>query len=248
MIEDIPTCSILGVNVAAINMQQMLDLTTENVKSWSGNYICVANVHTTVTASRKPEYLDAQNNAIITIPDGGPLSSVGRKRGYSSMARVTGPDYMTKMLSIHHPGEYRHVFYGSTPETIAKVADVLKTKYPHAVIVDLISPPFGKMSKVEDDEMVKRINDANADFVWVGLGAPKQELWMAAHRGRIKGVMVGVGAAFDYLAGNIARAPQWMQKMNLEWLYRLIQDPKRLLMRYISTNFTFIVKAYFGGE
>ena len=110
------------------------------------------------------------------------------------------------------------------------------------------SPPFRKLTGEEDCMVMKMINDAQPDFIWVGLGAPKQEYWMAEHHGKIDGFMVGVGAAFDYIAGNINRAPMWMQRCNLEWLYRLIQDPKRLFKRYVETNTKFIWHAYMKGK
>ena len=113
-------------------------------------------------------------------------------------------------------------------------------KYPGMVIAGMISPPYRDLTKEENQEYIQQINQAQADFVWIGLGAPKQERWMAAHKDQIQGVMIGVGAGFDYYAGNIQRAPKWMQKCSLEWLYRLLQDPKKLLKRYYNTNFKFI--------
>ena len=112
----------------------------------------------------------------------------------------------------------------------------------------MYSPPFRPLTKEEDDEVIQMINEADCDFVWIGLGAPKQEIWMAEHKNRIKGLMIGVGAGFDYFAGNIKRAPMWMQKSNLEWLYRLIQEPKRLFKKYLVTNPKFIWHAMIRGE
>ena len=125
---------------------------------------------------------------------------------------------------------------------------VLEREHPNVQIAGMYSPPFRTLSEEEDREIVCKINESGADFVWVGLGAPKQETWMAAHQGKVTGFMVGVGAAFDYLAGNIQRAPQWMQKCNLEWFYRLIQDPKRLFKRYLHTNTKFIWNACVRGK
>ena len=131
---------------------------------------------------------------------------------------------------------YRHYFYGSTQETLDILRKKVEENYPGAVIAGMYSPPFRPLSPEEDEEVVRRINEAKPDFVWVGLGAPKQERWMAVHEDRVQALMVGVGAAFDYEAGNIRRAPMWMQRHNLEWLYRLMQDPKRLFKRYFVTN------------
>ena len=236
----IPTVNILGVNIAAINMDWLLKFTKENIDKLSGDYMCVSNVHTTVTASEDESYKAVQNGGIMAIPDGGPLSTVGRKRGAKEMARTTGPSYMGKVLEI---GGYRHFFYGSTEETLEKLSAKLYSDYPQSTVTGMYSPPFRELTEEEDKAIIDMINDSNPDFVWIGLGAPKQEKWMAAHQGKVKGFMVGVGAAFDYYAGNIKRAPQWMQKTNLEWLYRLMQDPKRLFKRYFITNSKFIWEA-----
>lgn len=239
----IPTCDIMGVNIAAINMPWLLDFTKENIKALSGDYMCVANVHTTVMAHDNPYYLKIQNGGIMAIPDGGPLSSVGRKRGFLEMERTTGPSYMEEVLNISEKMGYTHYFYGSMEETLGKLREELKRRYPNLQVKALYSPPFRELSNEEDREIIRMINAVDADFVWVGLGAPKQEMWMAEHQGKVNGFMVGVGAAFDYMAGNIERAPKWMQKCNLEWLYRLMQDPKRLFRRYFVTNTKFIWKA-----
>lgn len=244
----IPVCNIMGVNIAAIDMPWLLDFTGDNIQNLSGDYMCVANVHTTVTAYEDPEYLEVQNGGIMAIPDGGPLSSVGRKRGYEHMQRVTGPSYMGEILKISAEKGYSHYFYGSTEETLKQLEAVLKTEYPQVKIAGMYSPPFRPLTDDEDAEVVNRINESNPDFVWIGLGAPKQEKWMAIHQGRVNGFMVGVGAAFDYYAGNIKRAPEWMQKCNLEWFYRLMQDPKRLFSRYLKTNTKFIVNAVIRGK
>ncbi len=142
--------------------------------------------------------------------------------------------YLVKEKNLKHSSEkgWRHYFYGSTEETLDKLKTTLKTEYPGIQIVGMHSPPFRSVSEEEDRRVIAQINDTTPDFVWIGLGAPKQETWMAEHQGRVKGFMVGVGAAFDYLAGNIKRAPTWMQSSNMEWLYRLIQEPKRLFKRY----------------
>lgn len=239
----IPTCNIMGVNIAAINMNWLLKFTNKYIKDLSGDYMCVSNVHTTVTSYEDAEYRAVQNGGIMAIPDGGPLSSIGRRRGHQKMERTTGPSYMEEIFKISAEKGYRHYFYGSTPETLNKLKETLFHDYPGLKIVGTYSPPFRPTTEDEDHANVERINEVNADFVWIGLGAPKQERWMAAHQGKVKGFMVGVGAGFDYFAGNINRAPKWMQKNNLEWVYRLIQDPKRLFCRYLRTNTKFILHA-----
>lgn len=244
----VPICNILGVNVAAIDMDWLLDFTYKNIKSLSGDYMCVSNVHTVVTAYEDKEYCAVQNNGILAIPDGGPLSSVGRKRGYTNMQRTAGPSYMAEIFKVSVEKGYRHYFYGSTEETIERLYQTLQKEYPGLQIAGMYSPPFRPMTESEDKSIVEHINGTEPDFVWVGLGAPKQEIWMANHQGRVEGFMVGVGAGFDYFAGNISRAPEWMQKSNLEWLYRLMQDPKRLFYRYWHTNTRFIWNAVIRGK
>lgn len=244
----IPICNIMGVDIAAIDMEWLLEYLNRNVKNLSGDYICISNVHTTVTAYENQEYCKVQNGGIMAIPDGGPLSSVGRKRGFKNMKRTTGPSLMGEIFKISAAEGYRHYFYGSTDETLEKLYSVLTESYPGIQIAGMYSPPFRPMTEDEDKEIVARINETKPDFIWVGLGAPKQEKWMAAHQGRVEGLMIGVGAGFDYHAGNIERAPEWMQKSNLEWVYRLLQDPKRLFGRYWHTNTKFIWNAMVRGK
>lgn len=245
---NIKTCKILGVNIAAVNMNSLLKFITTNLDKLKGEYICVSNVHTTVMAYDNKDYLNVQNNSILSIPDGGPLSSVGRKRGYNEMERTTGPDLLNEILKISADKKYRHYFYGSTNETLDKLKLAINEKYGNVDIVGTYSPPFRELTEDEDADVVNGINKTNPDFVWVGLGAPKQENWMYEHKNKFNALMIGVGAAFDYLAGNIKRAPMWMQKLNLEWLYRLIQDPVRLFSRYLYTNTKFIINAEILGK
>lgn len=136
----------------------------------------------------------------------------------------------------------------SKEETLELLYQKLTNNYPGIQIAGMYSPPFRPMTEEEDKAIIERINETNPDFVWVGLGAPKQEKWMAAHQGKIDGLMLGVGAGFDYYAENIKRAPMWMQKHNLEWVYRLVQDPKRLFKRYWNTNTKFIWNAMIRGK
>lgn len=244
----IPTCNIMGVNIAAINMEWLLEYLDKNIDLLHGDYICVTNVHTIVTSFEEPDYCAVQNGGIMAIPDGGPLSTVGRKRGHKNMQRTTGPSLMGEIFKITAEKGYRHFFYGSKQETLDLLEEKLNENYPGIQIAGMYSPPFRPLTDEEDAAVIKMINDAKPDFVWIGLGAPKQENWMAAHQGKIDGLMVGVGAGFDYYAGNIQRAPQWMQKWNLEWVYRLIQDPKRLFQRYWHTNTKFIWNAMIRGK
>ena len=239
----IPTCNIMGVNIAAINMEWLVNYLEKNISEIKGDYICVSNVHTTVTSFEDVAYCAIQNGGLMAILDGGPLSTVGQKRGHKNMERTTGPSLMGEIFEISAKKGYRHYFYGSKEETLELLQKKLMEKYPEIQIAGMYSPPFRPLTEEEDKVIIERINETKPDFVWVGLGAPKQEKWMAAHQGKIDGLMLGVGAGFDYYAENIKRAPMWMQKHNLEWVYRLVQDPKRLFKRYWSTNTKFIWNA-----
>ena len=244
----IPTCNILGVDIAAIDMEWLLEFTKDNITNLSGDYMCVSNVHTTVTAFEDKEYRAVQNGGIMAIPDGGPLSSTGKRRGHKKMSRTTGPSYMGEVFKISVQYGWKHYFYGSKQETLDKLKSELEKNYQGIEIVGMYSPPFRPLTEEEDREVVENINRAKPDFLWIGLGAPKQELWMAVHQGKVESFMVGVGAGFDYYAGNIERAPHWMQKINMEWFYRLIQDPKRLFSRYMKTNSKYIWHAVIRGK
>lgn len=231
-------CKILGTEIAVTNMQEVVGIIEQQTESLRGKYICVSNVHTTVTAYEDAAYRAVQNGAAIALPDGKPLSVYSRKHGYADAQRVTGPDLMGELFA--RDNGLRHYFYGGTPETIEILQKKLPEEYPALQIAGMVSPPFRPLTKEEDERAIREMNDSGADIIWVGLGAPKQEIYMAEHQGMTHGVMIGVGAGFDYYAGTIRRAPMWMQKMSLEWLYRLMQDPKRLFKRYFVTNFKFL--------
>lgn len=234
------TNNILGVNIAVTNMSKTIQDITDNLEEWRGKYICVSNVHTTIMAHENESYQKVQNDAVMALPDGGPLSSYSRSVGRTEARRVTGPDLMREILRISGEHGWKHFFYGSSPKTLAMLKDKLRERYPGAEVVGMISPPYRELTPEEESAYVEQINAANPDFVWVGLGAPKQEIWMAAHKDRVHALMIGVGAAFDYESGNLKRAPKWMQRCNLEWLYRFLQEPKRLFKRYLITNLKFI--------
>lgn len=232
------SCSVLGVHVTVCNMESIKEWVLANIEKLRGKYICVANVHTTVTAYENRKYRRVQNGSAVVLPDGGPLSIVARCMGHKGARRVTGPDFMGEMFKEK---DVRQFFYGSTQETLDKLKEILEKDYPDINICGMYSPPFRTLSPEEDAEIVDMINASKPDIIWVGLGAPKQENWMAKHENRLDAVMVGVGAGFDYFAGNIKRAPMIMQKLSLEWLYRLMQEPKRLYKRYFSTNTMFLI-------
>nr|WP_081906080.1 WecB/TagA/CpsF family glycosyltransferase [Kineothrix alysoides] len=221
-------------------MRSVIGYLTKNLERLRGEYVCVSNVHTTVMAYNDEAYCRIQNEAALAIPDGKPLSLMCRLRGYKDAQRVAGPDLMPEILKLSEEKGYRHYFYGSTEETLNSLEANLRERYPRLNIVGIYSPPFRKLTPEEDAEIMEKISLTKPDFLWVGLGAPKQERWMYEHKGKVDAVMLGVGAAFDFHAGTAKRAPKWIQEFYLEWLYRLIQDPKRLLKRYVRSNIQFI--------
>lgn len=233
-------CEILKTNINVTNMAETVDYLSENLESLRGKYICVSNVHTTVMSFKDIAYRTVQNSAAMALPDGKPLSIISRRRGFPEAARVAGPDLMPQIFALSREKGYRHFFYGSTAETLSKLHDHLKSNYPYLEIAGMYSPPFRTLTAQENEEILRRINQSAPDFIWVALGAPKQENWMYQQRGKTLGVMVGVGAAFDFIAGTAKRAPLWMQETCLEWLYRLLKDPIRLIPRYVSTNISFL--------
>ena len=219
-------------------MAETVTYIEEHIEELRGSYICVSNVHTTVTGYEEEDYRNIQNTAALALPDGKPLSLYSKKHGFPEAERVTGPDLMGELFA--RDNGLRHYFYGGKEETIQVLSEKLPREYPSLQIVGMVSPPFRPLTEEEDARELQKMNDAKADIIWIGLGAPKQERYMYEHRGKVNGVMIGVGAGFDYYAGTIKRAPMWMQKMSLEWLYRLMQDPKRLFRRYFVTNFKFL--------
>lgn len=234
-----PRADIIGVPISAVNMDSCVEFLFNNWDAAHGNYICVSNVHTSVLAHDNKEYYKAQSESMLSVPDGKPLSVIGKKQ-YSEMDRVTGPDFMRRIFEESQNKDMKHFFYGSTQENVDTLIKKIKKDYPWVKIAGSEPSVFRDMSKKEEQELANRINATEADFIWVALGAPRQELFCNRNEGKINGIMVGVGGAFSVLAGTIPEAPQWMQNMSLEWLYRLIQEPKRLFKRYAITNTKFI--------
>lgn len=240
MKSELQYCTILKTNINVTDMDRTISYITENLEGLKGNYICVSNVHTTVMSFRDEEYRKIQNSAAMALPDGQPLSIVSRRRGYADARRVPGPDLMPAILDLSQDKGYTHYFYGSTKSTLAQLKKEILGRYPRLRIAGMYAPPFRELTEDEDEKIVHKINESGADFVWVALGAPKQERWMYEHRNKVNGLMIGVGAAFDFIAGTTKRAPMWMQKLCLEWVFRIMQNPRKMIPRYLNTNFSFL--------
>ena len=211
------------------------------IKSKKQRYVCVTPVHLVMAAQKDPGLREILNNSGLTTPDGMPLVWVGKLLGHHTIDRVYGPDLMINFSALADAAGYTNFYYGGGPGIAEKLAEKLGQRFPGLKVVGTYSPPFRPLTPEEDQQIVDMINEADPDVLWVGLGAPKQDKWMAEHKGRIKApVMVGVGAAFDFLSGQKKQAPGWMQRNGLEWLFRLTSEPKRLWRRYLVTNTLFI--------
>lgn len=235
------TSRVLGMEIQATTLSRASKSICEYLPRLRGKYITFVNVHTLVTAKENEKYRQAQKEAVMSFADGYPIARYQRHHGYPKAERVAGPDVMTEIFTASVAQGYTHYFYGSTPETLEKLQQKLCKKYPGIKIVGAYAPD--KNLDIETTDFTYDyacINREKSDFIWVGLGAPKQEYWMQKAAGKVTGVMLGVGAGFDFFAGVKKRAPRRMQKMGLEWLYRLLQEPRRLGGRYIRTNLKFI--------
>jgi len=233
--------NILGAQISAITLDRAVSQIRAMVTDNRCHYICVSNVHTVMTCFDNPDYRRITNEATLAVPDGMPLVWIMKGLGYTQCSRVYGPDLMLAVCKNSIQNGYSHFFYGGAKGVPEFLAAQLRREFPGLRVAGCYSPPFHSLSPEEDEEVVKMINNSGAQLLWVGLGAPKQEIWIAEHRDRIKTpVMVGVGAAFDFLSGRVKQAPAWMQEYALEWLFRLWTDPKRLWQRYLYHNPRFI--------
>ncbi len=234
--------NILGVGISAINMNDALRQMERWVKTKEQNYICVTTVHLLMEAQKDHALRAVLNSAGLTTPDGMPLVWVGKLSGYYDIDRVYGPDIMLNFSALAAEKRYTNFYYGGAPGVTQELSEKLTERFPGLEVVGTYSPPFRPLTPEEDEEVVNMINKANPDVLWIGLGAPKQDRWMGEHIGRVKApVMVGVGAAFDFLSGRKRQAPVWIQRSGFEWLFRLLSEPKRLWKRYLVTNTLFIL-------
>lgn len=237
------TAPVLGVPIDVVGWDEALSRIHVWAKVRESRYVCICNVHSVVTAGQDAAFGRIVETADMATPDGAPVAQMLRVSGFHTQQRINGPDLMWKYCEQAALRGESIYLYGGLPTTLEVLQQRLKVAFPGLVIAGAYSPPFRVATAEEDEADVARINASDAGTVWVSLGCPKQEQWMAAHRGRINAVMIGVGAAFDYHAGTIKRAPEWMQNAGLEWLHRLCSEPRRLWKRYLTTNTVFLAKA-----
>lgn len=232
--------TLITINVSLGNFRDFVNNILALGQRRQSSYVCVANVHMCVETYHDDTFAQIVNQADIVTPDGVPLIK-GLKFLYNiNQVRVAGPDLMPTLLSESEKQGLKVYFYGSTDEVLNKLRDFCLENYPKLSIAGMYSPPFRILTETETQVEIKNINASEPNVVLVALGCPKQERWMANMKGKINAVMIGVGGAFPMLVGVQKRAPLWMQRNSLEWLYRLIQEPRRLFKRYLITNTLYI--------
>jgi N-acetylglucosaminyldiphosphoundecaprenol N-acetyl-beta-D-mannosaminyltransferase len=234
---------VLGVRVDAMQIPDVI----AQMEEWiacrdAGRYIAVTGMHSVMEAQHDMQFSGVLNAADLVVPDGFPLVWLGRRQGFADLRRrVYGPELMSEFCRTTAGKGYRHFFYGGAPGVAEELATRFAAQFPGLVIAGTLCPPFRALSLEEDDEVAARVNNSTADVVWVGLGAPKQESWMFEHHKRLNApVLVGVGAAFDFHTGRVAQAPRWMRENGLEWLFRLVREPRRLWRRYLLQGSEFV--------
>ncbi len=234
--------NILGVKISAINMETTCEIIERWIKEGRKRYVCVTGVHGITEAQRDKNLINILNSSGLNVPDGKPLSLIGRLLGYKEMERVYGPDLMLSICELSAEKGYTNYFYGGTRGVAERLKSVLVRQFPGLNIVGIYCPPFRSLTVDEEEELKEVVEKLSPDIFWVGISTPRQEKWMFDHINKLNiRVMIGVGAAFDFLSGTKKQAPKWMQKNSLEWLFRLSQEPGRLWYRYLVNNPLFVL-------
>jgi N-acetylglucosaminyldiphosphoundecaprenol N-acetyl-beta-D-mannosaminyltransferase len=234
--------NILGVGISPIDLSQAVYQVSTWIEKKERHYVSVCTVHTVMECQRDKTMRRVINQAGLATPDGMPLVWLSRWKSRLAVSRVYGPDLMLALCRLSVEPGYTHYFYGGAAGVPELLAEKLQQRFPGLKVAGACAPPFRPLTPAEDSQVVAQINQAAPDIVWVGLGTPKQDLWMDAHRDLLTApVLIGVGAAFDFHTGRLPQAPSWMQRGGLEWLFRLGHEPRRLWYRYIVYNPLFIL-------
>jgi N-acetylglucosaminyldiphosphoundecaprenol N-acetyl-beta-D-mannosaminyltransferase len=237
-----PKANVLAIQIDALNMQQALERIAGELNLDRKGYVCFAGVHGVMEAKRNPDLARIFERAAIVVPDGMPTVWVGRHQGHRSMERIAGPDLMLAVMAAPEFEGRTHFLCGGKEGVAEELRQGLLRRFPRIKIVGTYTPPFGPASMTAQREIVAKINFAKPDFVWVGISTPKQERFMALYLPLLETrLMFGVGAAFDFHTGRIADCPEWVKHCGLQWLDRLLQDPKRLWKRYLRNNPAFLL-------
>jgi len=240
-----PRVNILGVGVHALNLPSAVAVLQNAIESRTKGYVCVTGVHGVSEAQSDRSFRAILNHALLNTPDGMPMVWVGRWVGFREMKRVYGPDLLLEVCNSSQTTGWRHFFYGGGPGTADALAAVLQSKFPQLQIVGTHTPPFRPLTPSELKEFQARVAATRPDIIWVGLSTPKQELFMASTLSSLDvPVMIGIGAAFDLISGKVRQSPRWIQRSGFEWLYRLIQEPRRLWKRYLKNNPIFVWRLF----
>lgn len=234
---------VLGSPVDVVTWPDAVRRITTWAEAGESRFVCLCNVHSIVTAREDRTHRAALEAAHLVASDGAPVAWMLRRKGHVQQQRINGPDLMWRCCEQAAQMGLGIFLYGGTPIVLQRLQTRLRQAFKNIKIAGSYSPPFRPLSADEDAAITDMINDSGAPIIWVGLGCPKQEAWMLAHRERINGVMIGVGAAFDFHAGIVKRAPLLVQQLGLEWLHRLLQDPRRLARRYLYGNAAFMLSA-----
>jgi N-acetylglucosaminyldiphosphoundecaprenol N-acetyl-beta-D-mannosaminyltransferase len=239
------TVDVLGVRISVIDQERAREILFHAVRSGHRGYVTVTGVHGVMEAQDDERFRAILNNALLNTPDGMPMVWMGKLQGENRIARVYGPDLMLNLCEHSRAQNFSHFLYGGAPGVADHLARKLRELFPSLNIAGTYTPPFRALNNDELADLQERVRVALPDFFWVGLSTPKQERFMAEHLELLPEakVMVGVGAAFDLLTGQVRQAPLWMQRAGLEWLYRLSQEPRRLSRRYLLNNPRFLIRA-----
>lgn len=225
---------VLGIHVSVTDMEHTVGTFARWIDDGEQHLVCVSDMNALLHARADKQLTEVYNTSGMTLPDGMPLVWAGKKAGFDRMDRVCGPDLIERVMAEAEQRGWSQYFYGGADGVAEKLRDTFTARHPGLKVTGVYSPPYRALTAEEDDEIVARLNEANPDIIWVGLGAPKQERWMAEHRDRLDAaILIGVGAAFDFHTGRLDRAPDWMQRAGLEWSYRLYKEPRRLWRRYV---------------
>jgi N-acetylglucosaminyldiphosphoundecaprenol N-acetyl-beta-D-mannosaminyltransferase len=237
---ELPKKGIISIDVSFGAYNQFVTAIINQATARISSYVCVANVHMLLEAHQSPEFKQVVNGAFLVTPDGMPLAKAFKPLYGFEQERVDGMSLLPSLLAESEQKGLSVFFYGGTETMLSKTAEFVQRTYPSLKIAGTYSPPFRNLSEFEMDNIASEIKSSGANLVFVVLGCPKQEKWMSEMKGKIPCTMVGIGGALPVMVGMQKRAPEWMQKNSLEWLFRLNQEPRRLFKRYLKTNSHFL--------
>jgi N-acetylglucosaminyldiphosphoundecaprenol N-acetyl-beta-D-mannosaminyltransferase len=236
-----PVTQVLGVSVAALDMERAMRCIAAELRARRKGYVCMAGVHGIMEAQRNPDLAAIYEGSSFTFPDGTPTVWVGRLRGHKQMQRVAGPDLMLEVFRRKEFARYTHFLYGGEPGVAEQLRQKLTFQYPGVRIVGTCTPPFRELNSEEEQDLIARVRRLKPDIIWVGISTPKQERFMHRYLPVLNTtLMFGVGAAYDFHTGRLKDAPQWVKTIGMQWFHRLLQDPRRLWKRYLRNNPAFL--------